>query len=561
MRPLRGFMADDVPKMMNTLEKGLRIEFDTLGLTVEFEKFEDPLEGRERIRNAEPFDFAIVDLYFDDPDTSSPGDQNGYDLVEDLKAKPQSHTFVVLSTGYVDNDPDFVARARGLGANLALNRGQMRPGKEWNPKALARRIRDHLIDSGSLPVGPVDADPDDPGLSSVLSLLAPTPDRAKLVIRNLMSKCLDWDLGEDFHLELHYLAQGRSGAKVLRVNRSHPAGPDEPYVLKMGLDGKVLNGELLANRRALKALPHDALMPLQGNVERHEQTGFYGVVARMADTDRTLATFLTDATTPDNAIELARVLVDEYLTAMYRSDRSARIMDGSSWILMSDFQRVRTLDSIRQLAGAFSDRRAAGLPDAGEILSSATTFTTDGTIKGAPGPVPKPALHTLSFGDLHSGNILVRSGTQHRPVLIDANEFGVRHWASDIARLVVDVFLRLHRAGVEAMTWDDFPTARLAGSHLCPAAVCLTKSVLYPTTAPAAFIRTVLEISTKAVPFQLHALVTENWHWQWHVALAKELLRQGAHDDVMPARRVLAVTLAHDHLIQAGALLTTLQSS
>jgi hypothetical protein len=46
-----------------------------------------------------------------------------------------------------------------------------------------------------------------------------------------------------------------------------------------------------------------------------------------------------------------------------------------------------------------------------------------------------------------------------------------------------------------------------------------------------------------------------DWHWQWHVALAREFLRQGSRPGLLPTRAVLALTAAARHLQQAAEAL------
>src|SRR6185503_19047334 len=64
-------------------------------------------------------------------------------------------------------------------------------------------------------------------------------------------------------------------------------------------------------------------------------------------------------------------------------------------------------------------------------------------------------------------NVLVETGQQARPLLIDASMYGPGHWGLDSARLLVDLVLRVRRPGVPSMLWTDLAESAEFALALC----------------------------------------------------------------------------------------------
>ena len=112
-------------------------------------------------------------------------------------------------------------------------------------------------------------------------------------------------------------------------------------------------------------------------------------------------------------------------------------------------------------------------------------------------------------------------------------------------RLLVDLMLRVRNSGFAAMTWAD-----LKQSVSTTRALCSEYPAPYPGegTALDTFVSRVI---TK-LPDYLHVehlqLVKDQWHWQWHIALAREFLRQATYREMTPPRVGLALLSSACHL-------------
>jgi hypothetical protein len=148
-------------------------------------------------------------------------------------------------------------------------------------------------------------------------------------------------------------------------------------------------------------------------------------------------------------------------------------------------------------------------------------------------------------------------GVYPKPVLIDASSWGVRHWAADAARLTVDLVARHWRAGITSMIWDEVANWVERTLGLCP--FCNGWSGDDTSVDNAGLL--VDEIVSRLqilTAWKKIGLRDSDGHWQWHAALAKELVRQAAHDDLTQPRAALCFVSAAEHLSVADALLRQL---
>jgi hypothetical protein len=156
------------------------------------------------------------------------------------------------------------------------------------------------------------------------------------------------------------------------------------------------------------------------------------------------------------------------------------------------------------------------------------------------------------FGDLHATNILVRTAGRPGPVLIDASAYGPQHWAGDAARLLVDLVLQARRTGVDAMLWTSVAADAPYAGGLCG---CAGAGAGDPANPVDALVGQVIARRDTYLHLADLRLREAAWHWQWHVALAREFLRQGSRPGLMPPTAVLALAAAAGQLERAAAAL------
>ncbi len=543
MRNLRGLLVDNEPGNNQVIEESLDLAFGVFGWKVEWSPHVSAASARRCVRESEPFDFAIIDLYL------AASEPNGLSIVPDVHDK-QPDTFVLVVTAFPELDYNFRDRARKSGAVAAIVRNDLlAESTDWSFPALASKIREHLVSRGLITLGHFSYDQEDSQIVSMLERLGGQEGsedqrarRGGRILHNLAMRCLQRSRIDEGDFRLSYLTPGRSGAQVCRVDLSMVGEPTESFVLKFGLDRDALECEYRKNVEASRILTPQALVTATG--VRLDASGYSAIAARVAEDADTLARWLQSAERAA-ARDVADILFGEHLRSLFRPELRSRCIL-REWIQPSvqECGRTRlTLDAYREAIG---HREAGNFVQAERLLSELVMYIEERRL-----PVKHPerleneAIFVKSFGDLHSSNVLVQTGVHARPVLIDASLFGAGHWATDSSRLLVDLTLRVRDRGVPAMLWGGVKSSARASRALCP-----YYPGQYPDshTAVDAFVLRIIDKLPLFLYLEELQLVKDQWHWQWHVALAREFLRQSTLRDMTPPRAVLALVSAATHL-------------
>jgi CheY-like chemotaxis protein len=548
----RGLVVDDEVDLAENTRELMDVAFLELSLPVEWHNAHSVPEAIRAVRDEPPFDFAIVDFSMERGNT-------GLRVVKELRRRHRSDCYILVVTGYPQDNVDFIGESLRADANAALLRGQLilssRDGDDaWNAYGVARRIRKHLIALDRGPGGfTIDFD-EGVGIQSMLYSLGDPPGdyphaaaRGEHIARNLILDCLGRDEDDaSTNLKVEYLAPGRSGAHVCKVVRSQQGHADQSFVLKIGLDHAALRAERLANALAAKSLSPQVLVQLSGEMRTHEASGYAALEAGLARDSVTLAAWLSDpATEVAHARTVAEELFGVHLKVLFQANlRQERPVE--DWLTLSPVLKLRVREALARYAGIWAHADGAGRRDVVDLTRDLHAFIDEGTL---PGIDPRlrggRVTQVHAFGDLHSTNVMVYTAAHPRPLLVDASQYGSHHWATDATRLVVDLVVQVRRLGVESMRWPAVGEDIAYAEGLC---------------GDGGDAATPVDAFIKAVVGRRHAYLhldevaprKSDWHWQWHVALAKEFLRQGSRSGMLPTRAVVALTAAAGHLARAA---------
>jgi hypothetical protein len=548
-RKLRALLVEDTRELAEIIRRSLGVEFrKQWNWTVEWTVCGTAAEAHELVQESS-FDFALVDILL------GPDQPSGFTVAEDL-VRTSPGTFTLALTIDKDTYASYAAFADAAGVQLVLRAQLLNHGSEWVFPALAQKIRRHVLTTDPNSANRVTYPPGDLGVSSILEGLGGPADeipRGETLLRKLTMACLEPFAPEDSSFHISYLAAGRSGAQVCRVDVLSEKQPKQSFVLKLGLDKRALLHEREANQDAARALSEQVLVRIIGDVQTDPASGYSAMVAKLADRADSLAAWLRGTTT-EQARSVANLLFETDLHPLLDPALSEDISAGT-WLGSSAIMRLRADALLARTRLVLEHPRCAALRGTELITSTISTFVHDRLPVESPNRLA-PVLYARSFGDLHSTNILVRPGRNPRPILIDASRYGARHWSADAARLTVDLFLRVRRPGVDAVLWDDLAESTHTAAALCPR--CDAGSL--PTALPVdAFVHELITTLPTALRFEDLGLREDLWHWQWHAALAKEFLRQGCHQDLPTPRSTLAVIATADHLHRAVDLVNHLR--
>lgn len=558
MTSIRILLVDDVVDTCNVIRETLDMELEDIGIHAQWTLAHGANEGRRKAREAdragEPIDVAIVDLYLriDSPE------QGGAAVMRDVKNLNQQ-AYVLLVTGRPELDEGFRSKFTNV-ANLALSLNEIgdSASAQWRWSALAAAIKRHLIDVGRLQVGRVTYDKADVGIVSVLEdvggrMASPGGhEEGARALRILAFRCLKDRVSEAANVHISFLAPGRSGASVCRLDISGGGEASEAFLLKFGFDRSALERELAANRAASRVLEQSTLMAIVGDLESHEH-GFHAITAKIAGRAIPLRKWLADDPPLDRAEDMAEVVLLEQLEPFYREDGVSE-SEAGEWVRLSPGRRLRALAAIERYGGALGDERAARLPGSQQMIDRLGHFAREEYEAAGVRNLGRKVFCVRSFGDLHSGNILVQSSRIPRPVLIDASLYGTDHWSADNARLLVDLLLRVRHSGVQSMLWPSGPILDGDLPQLCPLCEAASEISLWEAEPTDAFLAHAVELLPASTHMDQLEVRPEEWHWEWHLGLAREFLRQATYEDLTPPRACLGLAAAGKHLGIASEL-------
>ncbi|GAB1690586.1 response regulator [Krasilnikovia sp. M28-CT-15] len=569
MTTVRALIVDNKPFMAERTKGVVDHGFKTLNWQVDWETPDSILAALRMVQDLPKFDFAIIDYALEHGET-------GQSVVAEIRLRQGLDCYILVVTAEADDHPSFRELSMGAGANEAIIRGRLTTtstgnhgSDKWDAESLARRIRKHMKALGRVHDFEIKFG-EDTGTQSMLSGLGEPPgargdviDRGEHIARTLILEFLERDNDAGAILHVNRLAPGRSGAHVCKVRRVQAGQPAESFVLKIGLDRAALEAERTANDKAARVLTPQVLVTHSGGLKTDRSSDYGALAAALANNAVTLDSWLRSTeTTTTQARQVADELFGGHLKSLFqeslRQDR-----DTSQWLATAPLHRLRIEDALETYAPVWAHPQGVHRKDVDDLVALLRTYVEAGSLPGVDrSMIDKTVVYVHAFGDLHASNVLVQTVGRPRPVLVDASQYGPHHWATDSTRLLVDLVLQVRRSGVESMLWSAVADDCAYADALCGYAGDADARCGFAgdaagelTTPVDAFIAQVVTEQRKYLCIAELGLRDAFWHWQWHVALAREFLRQGSRPGMLPTRAVVALSAAASHLRRAAKAL------
>jgi CheY-like chemotaxis protein len=548
---IRALVVDDIQKLIDSMERRIGRE---IGWDVDWVPATDVDEGRRLIASSNtPFDLVIVDLMFPREDFPDQHEPRGLDLIRDASYR-SSRTFILAISVGSEHMPDLMYQARQLGAHHVVRRIEFSTASAvHSPAAIATEIREHLLDNGAVATSQVTADPRDPGIQGLLHQVGePT-------VARLYAKILEAGGHKTDRIDLLFLAPGASGAEVCAVT-AHVDGSRVSHILKLTQVKDLLVREAERGKRAAQVFPPNLVIQHQPQNAVGPVNGWYALGGPFMGRATTLRGWLLSGQPSAAAVgDVMEELFVDGLADVYAEGRSESTEPLGSFAFTPYRQQriLRVLDDLKE-AIQRDDGGALG----GDVAVLARDLRAFVTERRLPGGIPQQDIPPETYvcyqhGDLHAGNVLVSTGLRNRPLLIDTSHCGTAHWATDLARLAVDLLMRCVDAGTESMLFTGFGTWRRLATRFGAGEPELSAVTATPATSAALAALSWLPANLHRVtPVMEPSLTQSRYRWEWHMALARNLLRSTYYNDIPHAKRALALVAAHDQLTAAAAAIS-----
>jgi hypothetical protein len=334
---------------------------------------------------------------------------------------------------------------------------------------------------------------------------------------------------------------------VIRAAATLVDGSHRQLFIKVSKDVEALRLEQRNSERSAGLYAHPLVVPYIGAVG--PRNGWAALGMAFADEALPLRRWITDpAVAPVVPQVMERLFLRGGLSVGYRD---GVVSDGERAIkrlVLPPFRRVLVRAAVDELGPALAHPAGAGIDDPQAVIDVVEGFSRDGRLGDvAATDAADDLLLCVSHGDLHGGNVLVAKHDA-QPLLVDLARFGPHHWANDVARLAVDLVLRSLDAGVESFFWHRFARWRRVAWLLGDLDPAIDDDEDRNASVVAA-LRWIAEHGYDVLP----PLEQERRRWEWHVALAEQLLRRTYQKDLPPAKRALALVAAHDQILAGGS--------
>jgi CheY-like chemotaxis protein len=549
MARIRALVVDDDPRLVDSMKTRIGRE---IGWDVAWESATDVDEGRRLIKSSvAPFDLVIADLMFPREDFPDQDEPRGLDLVKEASDRSPYTFILAISTGR-EHMPDLMDQARQTGAHHVVRRIEFSTASAvHSPAAIAAEIRTHLLDNGTVATCEVTSDPRDPGIQGMLHQVGePT-------VARLYAKILEHSGHLAERIDLRFLTQGASGASVCAVNAYVDGSRRVSHILKLSQAKDQLVREAERGKRAAEVLPPNLLIQHRPQHVVGPVNGWYALGGPFIGRATTLHGWLLSTQPSPLAVgDVMEELFVDGLADVYADGRaqSGEPLDSFSFTPYRQQCILQVLDELKE-ALEREDGGALGA-DAAVVARDLRAFVTE---RRLPGGVPQRDIASETYvcyqhGDLHAGNVLVSTGLRNRPLLIDTSHCDMAHWATDPACLAVDLLMRSVDAGTESMLFTGLGTWRtLAASFSAGEPVLAAMTTTPATTAALAAMAWLATNLHRVTPTMLPSPNQSRYRWEWHMALARALLRVTYHRDIPHAKRALALVAAHDQLKAAAA--------
>lgn len=548
---IQALLVDDVVRNHKVTENHLRHPFEVLGWRVSWQTAASPEEAREIFaRPGAQFDLIVVDLLYERADGIEGYDPIGPELIAEARAL-YPHAFILaLSNGDL-HLPDIFEDAARAGANRSLRRDQFSTAsREHSPAVVARQIHEHLMSSGDRNPIALDHDKTDPEILDLVHSVG------EVTLCRLHSQILAKSGKSTRSMRIGYIAPGASGAAVCSVRAVLEGGGAAVYhLLKVSRDREALAEE--ARRGVDAALQVRTALLVRPEPERPvgPVDGWFAIASQLQRNALTLRDWLVHAT--PNVVEDVLVslftdgLGDVYAETKSAVDSPARLLE---WPYFRQRRVLRAMDELNPvLAHAEGCRLTAA--EADQISRLIRLFVLDHRIDAVEQRrLSQPTYEVQAHNDLHAANILVYQGQRPMPVIIDPSRFGPAHWASDPARLAVDLLLRSVDAGAQSMFFSGFEAWRELAAALGRPAETAPATRGGGLTGPLAAMDWLVANLRAWCPAIDDDTEYGRHGWEWNAALAVFFLRATYNTSIPAPKRALALVAAHDQIVRAASL-------
>lgn len=505
---------------------------------LEIETVETYDKAREEIeKNPDKYQLLIADILEGSDDSPL-----GLHLIAEARERNPTIAIVALTIGAAKPGKDLRTKTIDRGADDYIRKDDL-DETSLTGKGLSEILRTALTKHGHEPISVESIEdkynPDDYSLETIIETIGIN------TLKRLALKLLDSKITQ---IVLHHVSPGYSGAHVLRLDckiEGDPGAVPKPrsILLKVSHDKYILQAEV-GNKEQLDYFPSQLCAKLikdelvaaiyEGDHPTRKKK-WYAIGYDFLKGAKTLIDWIIEDDLESeqihatlSALFLSRNGLKEVYDEAVQDDNKRPNISLNS--LITPWRKVSILKAIEDFSPLAQNVDVANEYDPAKVitfLKHKRIFECDENSFSIGTKLCR--VH----GDLHGRNILVND--TGIPYIIDPANICEAHWATDIARLVVDLIVSGLDSGPKSHLWDT------CQEWFTSSADIIQLKLEHEET------RTANDRILSTVSFLLNDLpnIYETfWNeheWEFQLALAIEFLRSSYRDDISVPKRVLGL--------------------
>jgi hypothetical protein len=485
------------------------------------------------------YKIVVADMLFRQPSKTGLA-ARGLDVVR-AASRSGGILVIALTMGDIEGYPDLKSDAEISGADIFRFHSQLNTHGEW--EKVAEDIYSALLEMRIVPDGTtLLTNGDDPKLQYVISEVG------EMTLKRLYEDLLPRDI-RPTEIVASYVAPGMSGAFVIHCEGRRRGNISQNHIVKLNKSHEILSREV--KNRPTGGYRGGLFIEYLHIGERGipSRAGWHAIGAVFERGAKTLREWLSNDLV-HSAIQdvMHSLFMEEGLARGYSqnlSDKSIRVTDA---LRLSLSRKARILIAAKELTPIAQHTLGESVWE--QSFHGITNFV----MRARVGSMDDAEFTSLAFicrchRDLHAGNVLVRATKLPAVVIIDTAEVGNAHWASDYARLAVDLVMSVHDQGAASYRFDSMEEWRT----VCRSLIDRTPLNSDPSQTGALTAISWMVGNFAGVFGFLNGKPDER-DWEWCYALATEFLRSAYRLDLTAPKRVLSIVAAWDALTAAENL-------
>lgn len=515
--------------------------------TLECDFVQTTKEARSRLEMpSETYQIFIADMLFPpllNPNAEAESHEPlGIEAIK-VARKKEKLLIVAISIGSSQGYPNLKDEAIEAGAHIFKYRSELTKRPERAFPDFCEEVHEQLLREGIIPDSVQLEHKRDPQVDYVIAEVG------EKTLKSLYKQVLRGKILPET-IRATYLTPGLSGAFVLKMEADQENKPVLRHLLKVARDREILSKEIKNYPGAGVYSSTLLVRYVDMDESKIAQVNNWNAIAAVFEEDaKSLRDWLLLSSNTDKVSSvMSSLFLDGGLSRGYETwDRSIQQCAIVS-LSPNGSRRARILTALTNYKNLILHPELGQDPRWKAKDAALTQFLKLKRVKDVSVEEDVESCYRcLSHGDLHSRNVLVTKGGTPKALIIDTAEFSTYHWATDYARLLVDLLVTIFDYGIRSYQWANIQywmslSQAVIGREALPAPRGIKPTVSGESNEA---VREAIKWLIENLPAVCPAVTSDEdmkrRRWELELCLAVEFMRSAYRVDLTDPKRIFAL--------------------